>query len=335
MSLPLLLSKSLFALKNFGGRALLLAKAHAPQIFIGAGIIGFGGTVAATVHATNQTHDILDEREEKLKLCDDLIRNDEAYTRENYEDDMKKIRKDSRKKLIRAWVPVGTLGTGSVISVLGGYKILNGRYVATAAAYKTLEAGFDRYRGNVISKFGRDTDKEMLRLKAEELDEIRRREEEDAAKEGKTKHRKPKQTPWEQMGQIMIFDQYSERWQPCWTGRMALEYLRIKNSQLADLLFARKSLFGNDINDMLGLPRTMAGQVVGIVYERGTTPIKDLDILGLDDLTDDEIREIMACTRNEDIRIPLRPHLRGIVYDQLGKTGGACSVLPDNCTFEF
>ena len=333
MSLPLLLSKSLFALKNFGGRALLLAKAHAPQIFIGAGIIGFGGTVAATVHATNQTHDILDEREEKIESCTRNLayhveRNEPLeYSREDYEADMKLIKRDTRKKLIRAWVPVGTLGTGSVISVLGGYKILNGRYVATAAAYKTLEAGFDRYRGNVISKFGRDTDKEMLRLKAEELDEIRRREEEDAAKEGKTKRRKPKQTPWEQMGQVMIFDQYSERWQPCWTGRMALEYLRIKNNQLADLLFARKSLFGNDINDVLGLPRTSAGQVVGTIYERGTTPIKVLDILGLDDLTDDEIRDIMACTRNEDIRIPLRPHLSGIVYDQLGKTGGACSAI--------
>lgn len=329
MSLPLLLSKALCLVKNFGGRTLLVAKAHAPQICIGAGIIGFGGTVAATVHATNQTHDILDEREEELKLCDDMIRNDPAYSRDSYEDDMKRIRRNCRKRLIRTWIPVGTLGTGSVISVLGGYKILNGRYVASAAAYKTIEAGFNRYRGNVISKFGKDVDNEMMRLKAEELDEIRRKQEAEAAKEGGTKRRKPKKTPWEQMGQMIIFDQYSERWQRYWTGKMALEYLRVKNNQLADLLWARGCVFGNDINDMLGLNRTPEGQVMGILYERGTTPIKNLDILGLDDMTPDQIREIESCTRNEDIRIPLYPHLDGIVFDLMGKNKGTEDLLPD------
>lgn len=330
MGLPLLLSKTAFVLKNFGGRALLLVKAHAPQIFIGAGIIGFGGTVAATVHATNQTHDILDEREEEMKLCDDMIRTNEDYTREAYEEDLKKIRKGTRKKLIRAWVPVGTLGTGSVISVLGGYRILNGRYVATAAAYKTLEAGFERYRGNVISKFGKDVDLEMRRLKAEELDEIRRKQEEEDRTEGTRKRRKPKKTAWEQMGQMLIFDDHSERWQRYWTGKMALEYLRVKNNQLADLLWARGCLFGNDINDMLGLPRTPEGQVVGILYERGVTPIKNLDILGLDDMTPDQIREIECCTRNEDIRIPLYPHLDGIVFDLMGKEKGTEDLGAEN-----
>lgn len=335
MNLPSLLNKAIYITKNLGGRALILAKAHAPQIFIGAGILGFGGTVAATVHATNRTHDILEAREDKLALCDEMIRTDESYTREDYETDTKRIRKQTRKDLAKAWIPVGTLGGGSVISVLGGYRILNNRFVGAAAAYKTLEAGFERYRGNVISRFGKNVDQEMLKLKAEEIDEVRRKREEDIQDETKRRKRKPKKTPWEQMGQMIIFDNYSERWQRYWTGRMVLDYLRVKNNQLADMLYARGCVFGNDINDMLGLPRTEQGQVVGIVHENGITPTKGLDILGLDDLTPEQIREIESCPRNEDIRVVLYPHLDGVVFDQIGKLKGSEDMMPDNAIIEF
>lgn len=325
MTVPVIFSKILTAAKNAGGKTLLIAKQHAPEICIGAGVAGFLAEIPLTVKATNKTRDILDEKKADIEKCTQNLayhveRNDTIeYSREDYEQDIKRIKRRTRKKLIRAWVPVGTTGAGSVISVLGGYKILNGRYVATTAAYKVLESGFDRYRSKVAERFGAEVDKELYTLKADEVEEECRKRNE--AEEKAMANRGKKKSSWEKCGQIMIFDDHSERWQRYWTGQQVLEYLHIKNNQLADLLKIRGNIFGNDICDMLGMPRTAEGQVVGIVYERGTEPERHFDILGLDMLTESQIREILSTTRNDEIRVPLYPQLDGIVFDQIGKHG--------------
>lgn len=318
MNIPVIFSKILCGAKNIGGKTLLVARKHAPEICIGAGIVGFGGTVAATVKATNTTHDILDEREKMLAVCDREMReNPEGYSREIYESDLKVIRKKTRRKLIRTWLPVGTLGGASVVSVLGGYKILNGRYVATTAAYKALESWTERYRGNVISRFGKDVDLEMQRLKAEEISENReaRQEAEEAEKQ---KIKKRPRCAWEKCGSIMIFDDHSDHWQRYWTPDMVFQYLRTKQNQLNDMLKIRGHLFVNEVNDALGFERTAEGQVIGWYYDKRNSPNSYVDF-GLDDMPEEQIREIMAADRNCDIRVPIYLNPEGIVFDLIGK----------------
>ena len=161
MSLSVIFGKAGTILKNIAGNGALMVKAHAPEIMIGAGIAGFGATIYETVKATNKTNDVVEEKENTLRTIEEM--RDECSTDEystaSYERDLREAKRRAKWGVIRAWAPVATLGGASVISILGGYKVLNGRYVATAAAYKVLENGFDRYRGNVVEKFGRETDR--------------------------------------------------------------------------------------------------------------------------------------------------------------------------------
>lgn len=340
MSFPLtslIFGRAAAVAKNLGGRTLLLVQAHSPEICIGAGITGFFGTIGATVHATNKTHDILEEKEELLAAVDEKMRSPlvVGYSREDYEKDVRIVKRSTRKKLIRAWIPVGTLGAASVISVLSGYRILNGRYAATAAAYKTLEAGYDRLRDNVKEKYGEE---ELRHLEALSPDEVKAISQKQAEARGKT-GQKARRGGWEKCGQVMVFDDYSEHWRRYWTPDMALEYLRIKNNQLYDILKIRGHLFVNEIADMLGLPRTAEGQVEGYIDVPGTSPERKRDILGLDRLTEEQLREILSTERNDDIRIPLYIEPDGIVFDLIGKRTDAAPLkldkIPEDTVIEF
>ena len=312
INLPTMISNFGKVLKGTGGKVLLIGRKHAPEIFIGLGITGFVGTVAATVHATNQTRDILDEKNEFEKTCEKCLSlEDESYTRVNYENDLKIIKRKTRKKLLKTWWPVGTLGAGSVISVLGGYKVLNGRYVATAAAYKTLEAGYERYRENVIAKYGPEADAELREIKAEEVEkELKRQEELQKAEDKDGKKKKKKLLP--QGNDLVIFDENSDRWRRYWTPDMVLDYLQIKENECNDKRMLTGHIFVNEIRDTLGVKRTSDGAVLGYINK----PVS----FGLFDGTEaaeKRCRTILSVVRNGDIHVPIRLEPEGLIFDKI------------------
>ena len=317
MNLPVIFSKVLAGMKGFGGKALIFGKRHAPEICIGIGVAGFVGTVAGTVHATNQTRDILDAKNDQIEQFDKLASDPTvAYNDEDYNNDVKKLKKRTRRRLFKTWWPVGTLGLGSIFSFLSGYKIVSGRYAATAAAYKTLEAGYERYRENVIAKFGKDVDNEMMQIKAEEIEKQLQKEaeEEKAADASGKKLKKRKLQPG---NDIQIFNYKSDRWRDYWTPDMALDYLRTIQNQCNDELKMTGSFFVNEANEYLGFKRTCEGQVLGWIWDPKNGFEDEIDF-GLDNLSPEQMRIILSTTRNCDIQIPIRMNPRGIVFDLLG-----------------
>ena len=316
MNLPVIFSKALTAVKGVGGKALLIGKKRSPEICIALSILGFGGTIIATVHATNETRDILDEKEESEKLCEqrrsigfgkDVI----PYTEQDYIIDIKKLKRRTRRKLLKAWWPVGTLGAGSVISLLSGYKILNGRYVATAAAYKTLEAGHERYREQVIARFGKEVDRELLDIKAEEIErELKKQEDEQRAEDASGKKKKKKALV--QGSDLVIFDENSERWRRYWTPDMVLDYLKIKENECNDIRVINGHIFENEVRDRLGLKRTSDGAVRGWIDK----PV-DFGLSDSSEATVNKVRNILSVARNCDIHVPIRLDTEGLIFDRI------------------
>lgn len=325
MNLPMIFSKVLTAGRGIAGNGLLLAKKHAPELMIGAGIVGFGATIYETVQATNKTNDVLEEKEAAVSAIESM-RDDCAeseYPERIYERDMKEVNRRAKWGIIRAWAPVATLGGASVISILGGYRILNGRYVATAAAYKVLENGFDRYRGNVVERFGKDTDWELLHgLKAEELQKARQEQAENKEIEADNKRRKirkkRKKTAYADIYN-KIFDEYSDRWQRYWIGEQVLHYLQNKENELNDRLMLTGSVMLNDVYDALGLERTAEGCVVGWLRSaHDRVDIQNRNVIQIvSNLPESEIRKILSAERNEDIRVPIRPEPDGLIYQMI------------------
>lgn len=296
----------------------VVVKAHAPEILIVGGIAGFGGTIYGAIKATNTTHDILDEKEDALMALDDAEKSGFVYPGAR-----DRINRTARWKIVKAYLPVGTLAVGSVIMILGGYKIINGRYVGMIGAYKMLESQFGRYRGNVIDEYGNEVDWRMLNnVKKEEMEAALKEREDNKEIEADNKKKligktKPK-TKYQDITS-QIFDNHSVRWKNYWNAEMMLDYLEIKENQLTDKLRIQRVLFDNDILDDLGLPKTAEGQLLGKVYREGARvclgaggkPIKD-------SLPPDEMRRLLSAARNEDLWVRVHINHDGVVYRELG-----------------
>ena len=314
MNLPVIFNNVSTIFKGALSTCTFFAKKHAPEIMISTGIAGFGLTIIETVKATNNTNDILEERDKQLSCA---IKQDASGIRLLNEEEQNEIKSDARKALVKTWAPVATTALASTALVIGGYRIINGRYVATALAYKTLEAGIERYRGNVIKEFGKDVDWRMANsISDEELKAIKQeqRDNQQIADENRGKRKKDRK-PYKrhcENERKYLFDEYSVYWKRWWTATQFLDYIRNKTRQLQDKFDLQGYLFVNDVLEAFGLEPTSEGQVVGWIRKRGRTTIISV---GLDELPKEEMERILAIRDNENLRFWLKMNPDGIIYN--------------------
>lgn len=329
MNLPVIFNNIARTAKAYAGTGVVLAKKHAPELMVASGIAGFVVTIIETVKATNKTNDILEIRERDLHdtviVDDGSGAMDSVYGERPLSDEEKRlIKRDARVALFKTWFPVVTTAGLSVILILKGYKIINGRYVATVAAYKTLEASYERYRENVVNEFGKDTDWRMANsISQERLEGIgqERLANDQIAEENKGKKKKD-QKPYRQKylhDRECLFDENSVNWKRWWTPRQFLDYIVQKQRECQDLFDLQGFLFKNDVLEKYGLPKTADGQVVGWIKRRGkTTTIS----VGYDEMPEEEIRRILSIPNNSDLRFWLNMNTDGVIYsliDQLDR----------------
>lgn len=308
------------AAKTAAGHTGLVIKAHAPEIMIGTGVLGFGATVFEACSATNKAHDILDEKEDRIRAIEDDCE-EMGLSHDSMMSAVHDVQKQTRIRLIKTYLPTATTGIASVILVLGGYKVLNGRYIGMTMLYKTLEAGFEHYRGNVIEEFGADVDWRMMNsVKPEEMERALREREDNrslkAENQGKLVGKKKLKNNYSHLYHN-ILDNYSSKWRRYWTAQQVLDWARQKENELNDRLMIYGHVFENEYNDAFGFERTSSGQLNGWIKRPGQTAghIR----VGIDDMPEDVLRSILSCTRNEDIRVPLRPNFDGVIYDLIDK----------------
>lgn len=320
MNLPVILSKAFGIAKNAVSGSGLFLKAHAPEILVGTGIVGFGATVVGACKATSKAHDILEAKEQAL-IDNDYAFGDDIITLSEHDDNVRQINRNAKWLLVKAYTPTATGLVVSVILVLGGYRMINGRLVKTAAAYKILEDGFGRYRENVRDEFGEETDWRMLntirpeRLEAAEKEREANRELE-ADKKRKKRTRDKCRTAHQEV-YSKFFDQYSDRWRRSWTPQQVWEYLVQKEREANDMLRIRKHIFLNEVYDLLGLDRTEEGAVVGwILTKNNSNSFVDF---GLRTMPEEERRKFLTAERNEDIKIWLHFNPDGLIYNMIDK----------------
>lgn len=320
MNFPVIFSKVLGVVKSAAGNSGLFLKAHAPEILVASGIVGFGVTVVGACKATSKAHDILEAKEDALR-DNDLALNDRIISEKDHEDNVRQINRNAKWMLVKAYTPTATGLVVSVILVLGGYRMINGRLVKTAAAYKILEDGFGRYRENVRDEFGEDADWRMLntirpeRLEAAEKEREANRELEADRKRKKRNHERRRTAHQEVYSKF--FDQYSDRWRRSWTPEQVWDYLKQKQREANDMLNIRKHIFLNEVYDLLGLDRTEEGAVVGWILTKNN-PNSFVDF-GLKSMPEEERRRFLSAERNEDIKIWLHFNPDGLIYNMIDK----------------
>lgn len=252
-------------------------KKHSPEILIAAGVIGTVTSAVMACNATTKISAILEKTKEDIETiheCASDMSLSEEYTPEDEKKDLAIIYVQTGVKLAKLYAPSVALGVLSISSILASNNILHKRNVALAAAYATVDKGFKEYRNHVIERFGNEVDRELkYNLKAKKIDKIETDPE--TGKEKKIKKNAFVVNPSDISGYARFFEKYTmdeagnSVLNPHWesNNEYNLMFIKAQESYANDLLRAKKRLFLNEVYEMLGLPCTKAGQVVGWIYD--------------------------------------------------------------------
>ena len=254
------------------GRIGLQLKKHSPEILMVAGVVG---TVASTVlacKATLKVKDILEEKEETVEIIHKTAEDETKpeYTEEDVKKDLTIVYAQTGVKLAKLYAPAVAIGALSITSIVSGHRILKKRNLALAAAYAVVDKGFKEYRGRVVERFGEALDKELrYNIKAKEIEEIVKDENGNEVIEKQI-------VDTIEANQNSEFARFFDESCPDWRKdpELNLMFLRRQQDWANEKLKARGHLFLNEVYDMLGIPRTQTGQVVGWIYDE-VNPVGD------------------------------------------------------------
>ena len=250
-------------------RVVFSLKKHSPEILVVAGITGTVASAVMACKATTKIDTILDETERSVNtvhhyMKDPAMIESGRYSEEDGKKDLAIIYTQTAVKMIKLYAPSVALGALSLTCILASNNILKKRNVALAAAYATIDKGFKEYRSRVVERFGETVDHEIRHnIKAQTFEETVTDE------NGKTKKVKTKvdiaETPKTYSDYARFFDEASSYWEK--DAEYNLMFLRAQQQYANDKLRANGRLFLNEVYDMLDIPRTKAGQVVGWIYD--------------------------------------------------------------------
>jgi len=236
------------------GRQVLVTQKHSPVILFTAGVVGMAATVVLASRATLKLDEKLQELEKRQGQIELAAETLEGYSANDRRRDLAIIRARFIFDLSKLYGPSILTGLASIAALTGSHVVLNRRYLGVTAAYAALERGFDRYRKAVVEKFGEEVDKELR------YDLVDRTIVEET-NEGPVTQTVKRLAGKDVSIYACFFDQNSKNWnkEPGYNQI----FIRCQQNYANDLLKARGHLFLNEVYDMLGLPRTRAGAVVG------------------------------------------------------------------------
>ena len=251
---------------RFISKTSFVMKKHSPEILLVAGI---AGTIAGTImacKATTKVQEILDEKDKAIDnvhicLTDESLK--DQYSEEDSKRDLTIIYAQTGLKLFKLYAPAISVMTTSIVSIIAGHRILSKRSAAIAAAYAAIDKGFKQYRKNVIEKFGEGIDQEMrFGIKSKEVKK---------KKDGKTSKETEyyidvEGSPLDNISEYSrFFDAASVNFAK--DPEYNMMFLRRQQDYANEVLKSRGHLFLNEVYDMLDIPRSKAGQVVGWIYD--------------------------------------------------------------------
>lgn len=252
-------------------------KKHSPEILVVAGVIGVVTSAVMACKATTKVGEILEKTKEDVEAihkCEEDESVKDQYSSEDAKKDLAIVYVQTGVKFAKLYGPSVVLGALSITSILASNNILRKRNVALSAAYAAIDKGFKEYRSRVIERFGEEVDRELrFNLKAKKFDETVIDEE--TGKEKKVKKNGFVVNRADISDYARFFDKYTEdedgnsilnsNWVNNYDYRMS--FLKAQERYANDLLKAKKRVFLNEVYEMLGFPRTKAGQIVGWAYD--------------------------------------------------------------------
>ena len=248
-------------------------KKHSPEILIVAGVAGAVTSAVMACKATTKLNDILEESKEQVDKIHEAMEHPEnlpeEYTEEDGKKDLTIVYTQTAVKLLKLYGPSIVLGGLSITAILTSNNIMRKRNIAIAAAYTAVDKSFKDYRGRVVERFGKDLDRELrYNIKKEEVEET--------IVDEKTGKEKTIKKTIDVANDVSEFAKFFDDGCTGWTKdpELNLAFLLKQQAFANDKLKANGYLYLNEVYDMLGIPRTKAGQIVGWIYDE-KNPIGD------------------------------------------------------------
>lgn len=264
---------------------------HSPEILVVSGVIGVVTAAVMACKATTKVEGIMAQTEEKLTAIHTCSANTdiEEYTVEDARKDTAIVYVQTGFQLVKLYAPSVILGVLSITSILTAHHILRKRHVALAAAYSAVDKGFREYRSRVTERFGEAVEKELrYDIKAQKIQETVTDE---SGKEITIEKDVPIAHPNTTSEYARFFDESCECWEK--DSEYNLYFLKARQQQANDMLMSRGYLFLNEVYDMLGIPKTKAGQIVGWIYDE-KNPVGDNYVdFGIYDINREKARDFV------------------------------------------
>lgn len=253
--------------KTAAKKAMFNVKKHSPEILIVAGIAGVVTSAVMACKATMKVNEVLAETKENINKVHDVMADqgisEKEYSKEDSARDLAIIYGKAGVKLVKLYGPAIALGGLSLTAIVCSNNILRKRNVALAAAYTAIDTSYKQYRSRVIEKFGENVDREMkYGIKAVQIEE---KTVDENGKKKTVKKTVEVVNPYDYSDYARFFDVGNPNWEK--DSEYNLMFLKRQQAYANDKLKANGYLFLNEVYDMLGIPKSKAGQVVGWIYD--------------------------------------------------------------------
>ena len=293
------------------GKATLQLSKQSPHILFGAGIVGFGATIYLASKAVLKLDRHIDQFQENIETVKELHASTEgsaegkkSYPDSEYRKDLVYLYSNSIYDISKIYAPTIIVGTLTVVCLTKSHTILTNRNTALMAAYSVLEKSYKAYRKRVIDEYGEEKDREF-RHPQKQIRQLSLDEDGNAVEKVSTKSLLDSYSTY-----ARFFDEMSKEWQR--NPEYNFIFLRAQQNWANDLLRARGHVFLNEVYDMLGIPRTKAGAVVGWVIGHEGDNFIDFGLFNKDNPS---VRDFV---NGHEGAILLDFNVDGVIYDKLG-----------------
>ena len=299
---------------RFAGKAEFTIKKNSPEILLGAGIVGFVGTVVLACRATCRADEVLEFHRRKIKDIEDAKEIADADPEGEMSYDIEIYRQDKAIRylkttgnLAKLYAPTVAVGALSLACILTSRNIMQKRYLGVVAAYNGLSAAFEEYRKRVRDEYGEGLDKHFrYGTTYEELP---------VYDENGKKTKEKEQVEKTETGMVMQTDdscRFFDSSNPNWDKNPAFSMMWLRGQQniLNDILHTRGHVFLNEVYDALGFPHTPQGAVLGWIDGEGDNCID----FGLYDQNKENVRRFVNGVDNV---IMLEFNHDGVIWDRI------------------
>jgi hypothetical protein len=239
-------------------KQILTVKTNSPAILLGVGVVGVTTSVVLACRATLKLNEVLEKAEEDLEKVKTTpaVEDEDERTKAKFG-----VQLQTAIKVARLYTPSALLLAGSIGALAGSHVILQKRNAGLIAAYTVVSQSFKDYRGRVVADQGKEKDFEYRFGKEErQIAEEGENGTEVVTVKGPDQDSLKHKTEWTY---ARVFDRNNPNWSD--VPHQNPNFINMVENSANRRLLINGYLFLNDVYEMLGYPKTQAGQRVGWV----------------------------------------------------------------------